>query len=121
MSGRDRREFVFDPAGEGPVADAVELTSRKWTRAILERLVVRGDLRYNELAAEIDGISDKMLSESLERLEAHNLVRREVVDDRPVKVRYSLTEAGAALEPVMEAVATWAAEHHDEIAGADTE
>jgi DNA-binding HxlR family transcriptional regulator len=116
MTDRDRREFVFDPASDDPAAEAIALTGRKWTRAIIERLVVRGDLRYNELAAEIDGISDKMLSESLERLEDHRIVRREVVDDRPVKVRYSLTEAGESLEEVVEAVSAWADQYHDQIA-----
>jgi DNA-binding HxlR family transcriptional regulator len=116
MTGRDRREFVFDPANDDdPAADAIELTSRKWTRAILERLAVRGDLRYSELADEIDGISDKMLSESLERLEEHHLVEREVVDDRPVKVRYSLTEAGSGLEAVVEAVSEWADDYQDRV------
>lgn len=107
---RDEREFVFDPArdeGDSPVAAVIELTSRKWTRTIIEHLLVHDSLRYNELGAEIDGISDKVLSETLEDLEEHQLVRREVIDDRPVKVEYSLTEAGAALEPVMDAVVQW--------------
>jgi DNA-binding HxlR family transcriptional regulator len=107
---REEREFVFDPATAGeqsPVADVIELTSRKWTRSIIERLLADEQLRYNELSAEIDGISDKVLSESLEALEEYGLVRREVIDDRPVKVEYSLTEAGAALETVIDAVADW--------------
>jgi DNA-binding HxlR family transcriptional regulator len=109
MSG-DEREFIFDPVVEGErsaIADVIELTSRKWTRTIIERLLAEESLRYNELATRIDGISDKVLSESLEDLEEYGLVRREVIDDRPVKVEYSLTEAGAALETVMDAVADW--------------
>jgi DNA-binding HxlR family transcriptional regulator len=109
MTG-DEREFIFDPTSddeESPVAAVVELTSRKWTRAIIERLLAHGSLRYNELGEEIDGISDKVLSESLEAMEEHGLVERNVIDDRPVKVEYSLTEAGAALEGVMDAVADW--------------
>jgi DNA-binding HxlR family transcriptional regulator len=108
--GRDDREFIFDPATDGeesPVAEVIELVSRKWTRSIIERLLANGNMRYNELSEAIDGISDKVLSESLKDLERSRLVRREVIDDRPVKVEYSLTEAGAALEEVMDAVADW--------------
>ena len=104
----DDREFLFHPdETDSPTADVIELTSRKWTRAIVEQLLAEGPMRYNELADAVDGISDKMLSESLEAMEEHGLVERTVIDDRPVKVEYSLTEAGAALEDVMDAVADW--------------
>jgi DNA-binding HxlR family transcriptional regulator len=106
----DDRDFTFDPltdARDSQVAEVIDLTSRKWTRPIIEHLLAHGSMRYNELSEEIDGISDKVLSESLENLEKFQLVDREVIDDRPVKVEYSLTEAGAGLEPVIDAVADW--------------
>jgi DNA-binding HxlR family transcriptional regulator len=105
----NEREFVFDPSGsdDDPVAEVIELTSRKWTRAIVEHLLAGGPLRYSELADRIDGISDKVLSESLQDLEDHGLVRRDVIETRPVKVEYSLTETGAALESVVDAVGEW--------------
>jgi DNA-binding HxlR family transcriptional regulator len=108
MSLRER-EYVFEPTADGdsPVADVIELNSRKWTRAIVERLLVNGSLRYSELGGEIDGISDKVLSDSLEELQAYGLVERTVIEDRPVKVEYSLTPAGAALEDVIAAVDEW--------------
>lgn len=116
---RSDRQFVFDPARtESPVADVIELNSRKWTRTVIERLLAHDSLRYNELRREIDGISDKMLSETLEDLQAHGLVRREVIDDRPVKVEYSLTPAGAALEAVIDAVADWTDTYLEEVSDA---
>jgi DNA-binding HxlR family transcriptional regulator len=114
----DQREYVFDPAAgdDGdPVTAVIELTSRKWTRPIVEHLLGGGSMRYSELAAEIDGISDKMLSESLEDLEESRLVSREVVDTRPVRVEYSLTETGAALEDVVNAVAEWTELYADRV------
>jgi DNA-binding HxlR family transcriptional regulator len=48
-----------------------------------------------------------VLSDSLQDLEDHGLVHREVVDDRPIRVEYSLTETGAALESVVDAVGEW--------------
>ncbi|AUV82257.1 transcriptional regulator [Salinigranum rubrum] len=103
------REFVFDPAihGDSVVAEVIELISRKWTRVIIEHLLFHDSMRYSELSEEIDGISDKMLSESLQNLEACHLVDRRVVDDRPVRVEYSLTEPGRELKHVMDAVADW--------------
>jgi DNA-binding HxlR family transcriptional regulator len=115
----DRPRYVFEPArdAESPVADAIELHGRKWTRTIVERLVRHESLRYSELGAEIDGISDKVLSESLEELERHDLVRREVIEDRPIRVEYSLTPAGAALEDVIDAVAEWTETYREETGG----
>jgi DNA-binding HxlR family transcriptional regulator len=112
---RNEREFVFDPAGEqSPV---VGIHDRKWTPAIVERLVVRGELRYSELADEVEGISDKVLSDSLKHLEEHGLVERRVVETRPVAVTYSLTPAGAALEDVIDAVGDWVDEHAEARSG----
>jgi DNA-binding HxlR family transcriptional regulator len=113
----NERDFVFDPSGDGddPVTDVIELTSRKWTRAIVEQLLAGDRLRYSELADRIDGISDKVLSESLRDLEDHGLVRREVIETRPVKVEYSLTETGAALEEVIDAVAEWTELYADRV------
>ena len=121
---QEEDEFIFDPAVEGegmPVTDVIGLTRRKWTRTIIERLLAEDGLRYNELNERIDGISDKVLSESLEALEDHHLVRRDVIDDRPGKVEYSLTEAGAALEQVIEAVDEWTDIYVDYIEQLDRE
>jgi DNA-binding HxlR family transcriptional regulator len=110
----DDRDSLFHPDDAGsPTADVIELTSRKWTRAIIEQLLADGPMRYNELADAVDGISDKMLSESLEAMEDHHLVRREVIEDRPVSVEYSLTDPGAELGTVMDAVADWADAYAD--------
>jgi DNA-binding HxlR family transcriptional regulator len=110
-------EYVFRPstADESSVAAVIELNSRKWSRAIIERLLVNGDLRYSELNDEIDGISDKVLSESLEGLQRYGLVERTVIDDRPVKVEYSLTPAGAAMDDVIDAIADWTDTYVEEV------
>jgi DNA-binding HxlR family transcriptional regulator len=110
----DGRDFLFHPDDdESPTADVIELTSRKWTRAIIEQLLAEGPMRYTELSEAITGISDKMLSESLEAMEDHHLVHREVIDDRPVSVEYSLTDPGAELGAVMDAVADWAESYRE--------
>ncbi|WP_423747565.1 helix-turn-helix domain-containing protein (plasmid) [Haladaptatus sp. SPP-AMP-3] len=115
---RDKREFIFDPSDTGenaPVANVIKLTSRKWTRVIIEHLLVHDNLRYAELSDAIEGISDKVLSDTLEDLEEYRLVDRTVTDDRPVRVEYSLTEAGTALETVIDAVSDWTDIYLDQI------
>jgi len=86
---------------------AVELIGRRWTGAIL-RALLADVKRFNDLAAGVPGLSDRMLAERLRELEAEGLVLRLVIPDIPVRVEYSLTEKGLALESVVHAVAQWA-------------
>lgn len=86
---------------------AVELIGRRWTGAILLALS-HGTDRFSALTETIPGLSDRMLSERLKELEAEGLVRRTVIPAMPVRITYELTEKGAALGGVMDAIAHWA-------------
>src|SRR5436309_13064314 len=95
---------------------AIELIGRRWSGAILQ--VMRGGpARFNDLAASIPGLSDRMLSERLKELESEGLIERRVIPDTPVRVEYHLTPKGEALGTVLDAVATWA---HDWLVAPDT-
>lgn len=85
----------------------VELIGRRWTGAIL-RALITGRTRFNDIASTIPGLSDRLLSERLKELESEGIVTRTVTPSTPVRIDYTLTEMGAALLPVVEAVATWA-------------
>lgn len=78
------------------------IVGKKWHPHIVAALLQGGPLGFNDLKDRVDGISDKVLSESLEDLQEHTIVDRTVIDDKPVRVEYSLTEWGdrylAALE-----------------------
>ncbi|SER18168.1 winged helix-turn-helix transcriptional regulator [Natrinema salaciae] len=89
------------------VTCTAHLIGKKWHPVIVHRLLERGPLGFNALGAEIDAISSTVLSSSLEELTANGLVDREIVNEKPVRVEYSLTEQGAALEPVIDAMDTW--------------
>ncbi|QSG15257.1 winged helix-turn-helix transcriptional regulator [Halapricum desulfuricans] len=107
-AGIDRTIFV-EP---DEVFDAVQETlSRKWHLRIVYQLLENGPLGFSALKGEIVGISSKMLSESLTSLEEDGLVDREIVNDQPVRVEYSLTERGDALEPVVSELVSWGVEH----------
>lgn len=86
---------------------AVELIGRRWTGAILRALLANVN-RFSDLAATVPGLSDRMLAERLKELEAEGIVCRTVIPETPVRIVYTLTEKGRALESVIRAVADWA-------------
>lgn len=86
---------------------AIELIGKRWTGAILSALT-ESPLRFGELAKSVPGLSDRLLSRRLRELEEEGLVEREVEDGSPVRVTYSLTEAGAELRPAIAELKTWA-------------
>jgi DNA-binding HxlR family transcriptional regulator len=88
---------------------AVELIGRRWNGAIV-RILLDGPARFAEIATRVPDISDRMLAERLKELEAEHVVVRTVIPDTPVRVEYSLSERGRALEPTIRALSEWAEE-----------
>ena len=92
-------------------ANAVHLLSGRWALPILAELA-RGGHRYQDLHDALDGISYKMLTETLRSMEADGLVERRVLKDTaPQHVEYALTALGATLREPLAAICSWAAEH----------
>ena len=65
-------------------------------------------LRFSELRREVEGISQKMLTQTLRGLERDGMVQREVIPTVPVTVRYTLTPLGHSLAQAVSAIRTWA-------------
>jgi DNA-binding HxlR family transcriptional regulator len=86
---------------------AIELIGKRWTGAIVCALTER-PMRYAELGKAIPGLSDRLLSQRLRELEEEGLVERQVEAGSPVRVTYSLTEAGQELDPVLGELKSWA-------------
>lgn len=97
---------------EGTLLDMQSMIGRKWILVIVYHLLCEGPLGFSALKDRIDGISSKMLSESLDAAEGAGLVEREVVSDRPVRVEYTLTDRGAALEGLIGEMAQWGTQYH---------
>lgn len=95
------------------VVDTVDLISKKWHPVIIHRLLENGPLRFNELKERIDGISAKVLTDSLEDLTGNGLIRRTVVSESPLRVEYELTETGRELQTALESLAQWGDQHLD--------
>jgi DNA-binding HxlR family transcriptional regulator len=80
--------------------------AEKWATLALVALA-EGPLRFNELKRRLEGISQKMLTQTLRRLERDGLIARNIVDDRPLQVDYRLRPAGRSLLPIIAALKTW--------------
>lgn len=111
MSETDRMAVLSTGEQWCPITSMARLIGKKWHPVIIHRLVEDGPLGFNALKAEVDGISSKVLSDSLEDLEEKTLVDRTIVSEKPFRVEYSLTERGASLKPVIDAMAEWGQEH----------
>jgi DNA-binding HxlR family transcriptional regulator len=98
------------PACNRALVRAFEFLGKRWSGVVLGSLV-GGPAGFRELSRAVRGISDSMLSERLSELTAAGLVLRTVDEGPPVAVAYSLTPAGQALVPALQALAEWASAH----------
>jgi DNA-binding HxlR family transcriptional regulator len=89
---------------------AIELVGKRWSGAIL-LVLMDGPLHFSGIRQLVPELSDRLLSERLKELEAEGIVERRVLDGAPVRVEYSLTPKGRALEPTLGALKAWAREH----------
>ena len=87
-----------------PVATAVSLVGGKWILLIIRNLRMRS-WRFNELQRDLEGISQKVLTDSLRQMMDDGLVYRHDYQEMPPRVDYSLTELGEKLLPIMDALA----------------
>ena len=101
---------------ECPVATTVQLIGSKWKLLILRNLMVR-PWRFNELKKSLDGISPKVLTDSLRALEADRIVVRTVFPEVPPRVEYSLSETGESLRPVLKSMENWGLEYKQGLKG----
>lgn len=93
------------------VEKAFEIIGKRWTGLIIYQLM-NGPMRFCEIESSIP-ISGRLLSERLRALEKLGIVSRQVFPEVPVRVEYSLTEKGLALNPVMKELQTWALNYID--------
>ena len=89
-----------------PVATTVQLIGSKWKLLILRNLLVR-PWRFNELKKSLEGISQKVLTDSLRALEEDGIVIRTAYPEVPPRVEYSLSELGESMRPILKAMEDW--------------
>jgi DNA-binding HxlR family transcriptional regulator len=79
----------------------------RWKPIPMCKLAMKGNMRFNQILRDIEGISPRMLTKQLKELERDGLLCREVYNEMPPRVEYSLTERGWSLMPVLSALAQW--------------
>lgn len=92
---------------ECPVTYALRMIGGKWHLPVLGMLFKNPVMRYNALKREVRGITNMMLTQTLKDLEHHGLISRTQYSEIPPRVEYSLTQAGWALGPVIQALGEW--------------
>jgi DNA-binding HxlR family transcriptional regulator len=100
-----------------PTRVVLDRLADKWVVLILGRLV-EGPMRFNQLRREIDGVSQKVLSQALKGLERDGLVARRAFATVPVRVEYSITPLGETLAQTVSQLAHWAERHIEQVIAA---
>ncbi|KFU78367.1 DNA-binding transcriptional regulator, HxlR family [Amycolatopsis lurida] len=102
-----------------PSRQVLDRIADKWT-ALIVGCLSTGTKRYSELRTAIDGVSEKMLTQTLRGLERDGLVTRTVHPTVPPKVEYTLTKLGGTLSAPLAVIRDWAESHINEINDART-
>ena len=89
-----------------PVATTVQMIGSKWKLLIMRNLLVR-PWRFNELKKDLEGISQKVLTDSLRSMESDGIIIRTVYPEVPPRVEYALSELGESMRPIMDAMEAW--------------
>ncbi len=89
-----------------PVATTVQIIGSKWKLLIMRNLLAR-PWRFNELKKDLEGISQKVLTDSLRSMEADGIVTRTVYAEVPPRVEYALSPLGESMRPIIMAMRQW--------------
>lgn len=95
-----------DELPECPVATTVSIIGSKWKLLIIRNLLSR-PWRFNELKKDLDGISQKVLTDSLRAMEEDGIITRTVYPEVPPRVEYALSELGESMRPILDAMQEW--------------
>ena len=93
-----------------PVATTVALIGSKWKLLIMRNLLAR-PWRFNELKKNLDGISQKVLTDSLRSMEADGIITRTVYPEVPPRVEYALSDLGESMRPIIKSMEMWGIEY----------
>ena len=95
---------------ECPVATTVSMIGSKWKLLIMRNLLAR-PWRFNELQKNLEGISQKVLTDSLRSMEADGIITRTVFPEVPPRVEYALSELGEFMRPIIKSMEEWGLEY----------
>ena len=97
-----------------PVATTVQLIGSKWKLLIMRNLLAR-PWRFNELKKDLEGISQKVLTDSLRSMESDGIITRTVYPEVPPRVEYALSELGESMRPIIQAMEAWGKAYKEQV------
>ena len=97
-----------------PVRDALDVINGKWKLPIIIS-VTAGNERFTDIQESIPGISPKVLAKELKDLEQHQLIKRAIIEDYPVKILYKPEPYASTLTPIIYALKDWGLKHRQKI------
>lgn len=103
-----------------PVATTVQMIGSKWKLLIMRNLLAR-PWRFNELKKSLEGISQKVLTDSLRSMEADGIITRTVYPEVPPRVEYSLSDLGESMRPIIAAMEEWGVDYKSKLQGEEGE
>jgi DNA-binding HxlR family transcriptional regulator len=89
-----------------PIETTFRIIGKRWTVLVIRELL-RGNTQFNRFIENIEGITPKVLTERLRELEKQGIVKRKIVSEYPIRIEYSLTEAGKGFEQVLLSAASF--------------
>lgn len=95
-----------------PVATTVQLIGNKWKLLILRNLLER-PWRFNELHRSLEGISQKVLTDSLRSMEKDGIITRTAYPEVPPRVEYALSPLGESMRPILNSMEQWGASYQN--------
>ena len=114
LSQNKAGKSVFKKTDECAIRNVVAHIGDKWSMLLLFSLTDGPD-RFNSIKSRVEGISQRMLTQTLRDLERDGFVNRKVYPEVPVKVEYKLTDMGEELIKPLYNLVLWADKHHDAI------
>lgn len=99
---------------ECPVATTVQLIGSKWKLLIMRNLMDR-PWRFNELKKSLEGISQKVLTDSLRSMEDDGIITRTVYAEVPPRVEYAFSDVGESMRPILDAMKEWGMKYKESL------
>ena len=103
-----------DELPECPVATTGQLIGSKWKLLIMRNLMDR-PWRFNELKKSLEGISQKVLTDSLRSMEDDGIITRTVYAEVPPRVEYALSDVGESMRPILDAMKEWGMKYKESL------
>ena len=88
-----------------------KILGHKWVPVITFHIHDNNEIRFSEIKEEVGGITNKTLSNNLDRMQEQGIVERKVEDEKPVKITYELTEFGEKIIPLVKEMISWGQEN----------